>query len=66
MDERVARLEEQMRSIEVALASIDAKVTNIQTEFHTARGGLLVGKWLAVFLVSIAGIGVTVWNNATK
>lgn len=53
-----------MRAIEVALSSIDAKVSNIQTEFHTARGGLLVGKWLAVFLVSVAGVSVAAWNAA--
>lgn len=64
MDQRVTRLEDQMRAIEVALSSIDAKVSNIQTEFHTARGGLLVGKWLAVFLVSVAGVSVAAWNAA--
>lgn len=43
-----------------SVATLNAKLDTIATDFHEARGGIRFGKWLGGIAVSLLGIGVAV------
>lgn len=43
------------------LTGLDAKIDLLVIDIHTAKSGIKFGKWAAGILVTITGLGLTIW-----